>query len=128
MTEELIAPCGMNCNICMAYLRKKDRCLGCNIDDSTKSKSRANCKIKNCVKREGKYCFDCKDFPCEKLSHLDKRYRSKYNMSEIENLKKIKNDGMEKFIESEQEKWQCPKCGHLRSCHNELCYNCDIGK
>jgi len=31
MTEEvqLIAPCGMNCSICVSYLRKERRCPGC---------------------------------------------------------------------------------------------------
>ena len=29
----LIAPCGMNCGICVGHLREKNRCAGCNSDD-----------------------------------------------------------------------------------------------
>ena len=34
---DLIAPCGMNCNICMAYLREKNKCPGCREIDINKS-------------------------------------------------------------------------------------------
>jgi hypothetical protein len=36
---------------------------------------------------------------------LDKRYREKYGMSEIENLKTIKEKGMEYFLKSQKTKW-----------------------
>jgi hypothetical protein len=29
---QLIAFCGMNCTLCMAYLRDKNRCPGCRTD------------------------------------------------------------------------------------------------
>ena len=44
----LIAPCGMNCGICYAYLREKNKCFCCHIEDPNKPKTRLNCKIKNC--------------------------------------------------------------------------------
>lgn len=128
INQDLIAPCGMNCAICMAHLRKNNPCHGCNNADCNKPKTRVNCKIRNCQLREGKFCFDCPKFPCDRLKHLDSRYRQKYGMSEIENLNKIKTEGMEKFLESEQQKWRCPNCGQLRCCHNGLCYHCDIKK
>ena len=48
LTKQLIAPCGMNCSICMAYLREKNKCLGCRMPDPNMPISRARCKIKNC--------------------------------------------------------------------------------
>ena len=63
------------------------------------------CGIKLCKKRHGEYCFQCPEFPCERLKRLDKRYREKYAMSEIENLKTIKEKGIEPFMKSEDEKW-----------------------
>jgi len=30
INSSLIAPCGMNCGICLAYLREKKKCPGCN--------------------------------------------------------------------------------------------------
>jgi hypothetical protein len=35
---------------------------------------------------------------------------------------------MEKFLEEEAEKWQCPECGGVISCHNGLCFECDLEK
>jgi len=35
---ELIAPCGMNCALCMAYQRQKNHFNGCNLDNNNKPK------------------------------------------------------------------------------------------
>ena len=43
----LIAPCGMNCGICLAYLRKERKCPGCLGNNSNKPPTRLNCVIKN---------------------------------------------------------------------------------
>lgn len=101
--ENLIAPCGMNCGLCMAYLREKDKCLGCRVGPTKVSCLR--CKIRSCSDRKSEYCYDCNKFPCDKLKHLDKRYRDKYEMSEIENLEYIRDHGAKKFIEKENKKW-----------------------
>ena len=124
---ELIAPCGMNCGICMAYLRKKNRCLGCRVIDINIPVSRAKCKIKNCelIKNKIKFCYECNNLPCQRMKSLDKRYRTKYNMSMIENLEYIKENGIKKFCEKERERWKCPKCGGVICVHNKRCYTCD---
>jgi hypothetical protein len=72
------------------------------------------------------YCFECEDFPCTHLKHLDNRYRTKYHMSMIENLNLIKGEGMEQFLAREEAKWKCPKCGAVICCHNGLCYSCEV--
>jgi hypothetical protein len=48
-------------------------------------------------------------FPCERLKRLDKRYREKYGMSEVENLEYIRDEGIDNFIKSERKKWQSDK-------------------
>ena len=102
---KLIAACGMNCMICKAHLREKNRCPGCNYLEEKRPKTRTKCMMRRCAKRSGRFCYDCKDFPCEILVRLDKRYRAKYGMSEIENLEYIRDKGIKKFIEKESEKW-----------------------
>ena len=37
MKTTLIAPCGMNCRLCLAYIRDKKACPGCLGDDHFKS-------------------------------------------------------------------------------------------
>ena len=127
MKEELIAPCGMNCGICMAYLRKEKRCLGCHGDDTNKSPYVIKCIIRNCevVKAsESGLCFECKEYPCRRLKQLDKRYRTKYAMSMIENLENIKEIGLVAFVEEEKERWRCSKCGGVICVHRGYCYDC----
>jgi hypothetical protein len=123
----LIAPCGMNCHLCHAYIRDKKTCPGCRDDDSLKSKTCVSCRIKNCekiVQDEAVYCFSCDSFPCDRLKHLDKRYRTKYGMSMIGNLENIRKFGIRNFIRNEKEKWTCPKCGELISVHKPQCLSC----
>ena len=77
---------------------------------------------------EVEYCYQCPDFPCDNLKHLDKRYSELYRMSMIENLEYIKQNGIEKLLEKEQQKWRCPKCGETICCHNGICFICGIEK
>ena len=123
MKSSLIAPCGMNCGVCMAYLRDKNHCPGCWGADKNKSKSCVNCRIKNCSELKSKFCFSCKKFPCELITHLDKRYRTRYNMSMIENLNNIKKLGIKKFVINEKLRWTCPKCGGI-ICVHRGCIKC----
>ncbi|MDD5456566.1 MAG: hypothetical protein PHV30_05985 [Candidatus Margulisbacteria bacterium] len=37
MKPALIAPCGMNCAICLGYLREKNKCPGCSETDAYES-------------------------------------------------------------------------------------------
>jgi hypothetical protein len=123
----LIAPCGMNCGICMAYLRVKKKCPGCRGSDINKSNNCINCKIKNCeLFQEGKakYCFECRQIPCDRLKHLDKRYRTKYNMSMLENLENIKKNGIKKFVQNEKIRWACPECNSTINVHRGYCSVC----
>jgi hypothetical protein len=123
----LVAPCGMNCGVCMAYLRVKNRCPGCRAADTNKAISVIRCKIKNCeVVQKGKvkFCFGCDNFPCKNLKHMDKRYRTKYNMSVIENLENIQTFGIRKFVANEKIRWACPECGGAICVHRQYCYRC----
>lgn len=127
MKSSLIAPCGMNCGICYAYLREKNKCPGCRFFNTTKPISIARCKIKNCKYFKNskiQFCFECDNFPCENLKHLDKRYRTKYRMSEISNLENIKKYGIRKFIKNEKKRWSCLKCGGIICVHKGCCYDC----
>jgi hypothetical protein len=120
ITRDLIAPCGMNCGICRAFLREKNPCNGCNFTEKNMPKTRINCKMRTCTKRTGKFCYRCSEFPCDRLLLMDKRYRTKYGMSEIENLEFIREYGISKFVASEGERWISEKgifCVHDRKHH-----------
>ncbi len=133
---DLIAPCGMNCSLCVAYqfgeldLNKhgfhRKYCPGClprgkhclHMADACQAIGTGSLR----------FCFQCPTFPCARLKSLDKRYRTKYHMSMIANLKSIAAHGMDSFLLQEIAKWQCPQCGALICCHNGLCLHCSIDK
>jgi hypothetical protein len=128
---ELIASCGMNCGICYAYLRNDRKCPGCNVDDSKVKFTRLKCIIRNCENIKSSksgFCYECEVYPCKRLKQLDKRYKTKYRMSMLENQEYIKKHGINRFIDREYEKWKCIKCGAVLCCHNGICYNCEIDK
>ncbi|MBP1928133.1 ribosomal protein S27AE [Methanolinea mesophila] len=123
----LIAPCGMNCGVCIAHLRERNPCPGCRGPDAGKPVTRTRCKIKTCGtlrERNAKYCFECEQFPCERLQHLDKRYRTKYHASVVENLETIKKSGIRKFLADEKRRWTCSRCGGTVSIHGARCSRC----
>lgn len=128
MKAKLIAPCGMNCNICMAYLRDKNHCNGCREIHKNKTKTRYHCIIRDCKtikKNNWKFCSDkCEQFPCQRMKSLDKRYRTKYEMSMLENLEYIKKKGIRKFVRKEENRWCCPECGGVINVHRKICSTC----
>ena len=129
--QELIAPCGMNCRICIGYYgytmngeKRKNTCEGCRLRDKNCAFIKKQCE--KLSKKEVEYCFECMDFPCENLEKLDKRYREKYDMSMIKNLEFIKENGIDLFLKQQEEKYKCPNCCGVICIHNKICYNCEI--
>lgn len=128
MKKILIAPCGMNCGICMAYLRDKNKCPGCRRISKENNENRVRCIIRNCEhlkKTKSGFCYECERFPCARMKQLDKRYRTRYNMSMLENLEFISKNGMDKFLEAQRKKYRCPRCGGVICVHNKKCYSCE---
>ena len=131
MDAFMIAPCGMNCGLCLAHQREKNHCSGCRDDAREKSKYCAKCIIANCDKRVGKdadFCYVCEVYPCVRLKALDKRYRTNYEMSMLENLDYIKHHGIEHFVENEKLRWACETCGGLICVHRGYCFECGKGE
>ena len=120
-TATLIAPCGMDCAICMAFLREKNHCGGCYAPDRL---CNINCTISACGKVQGRCHPDCAEFPCRRLKQLDTRYRTKYHMSMLENLAAIREHGIRAFVKSERERWTCKACGGTVDVHHFRCSAC----
>lgn len=83
--------------------------------------------MKNCTiiqSNNSGLCCDCDKYPCRRLKQLDKRYRTKYHMSMLENLEKIKLQGMEEFLKAESVRWTCRECGNIVDVHRNTCHMC----
>ncbi len=105
VTKNHITPCGMNCAVCRAFLHPKNKCKGCADIRVGDPVSRVNCRLRACEERTKGFCFNYKVFPCQRLKQLDKRYRTKYGMSEIDNLEFIRDFGIRKLLEKENARW-----------------------
>jgi hypothetical protein len=131
--KELIAPCGIYCGLCSAYLAyandiaiKKGlitHCIGCKPRNKKCAYLKKNCSL--LLNNEIDYCYECTEYPCRRLKHLDERYRKNYNYSLIECLNIIKENGDEFFLDKEKKENECKKCGSLISIHNKKCFHCD---
>ena len=119
MKAELIAPCGMNCNLCSNYLAlendtkakgvKLPYCIGCRLRDKKCSFIKKKCK--KLLNHKVEFCYECNEFPCELIIKIGKGYEELYRMNMVDNLRYIKEHGLGKFLESEKKKWEtCQKC------------------
>jgi len=119
--KDLVAPCGMDCAICSAYLRKKNRCPGC---DAANHQYRRHCRIAGCPQVKKRFTHTCGEFPCSRLRQLDRRYRTRYGMSMLDNLAAIRNGGIRAFLRRERERWTCHDCGGTIDVHHHRCAAC----
>jgi hypothetical protein len=136
LKEELIAPCGMNCAVCSSYLALihdvKSRgvnipyCKGCRPRGKLCAFLKKKCEL--LLNNKVLFCYECKNFPCERLKRIDRRYKTFFNMGWIDNLNYIKNSGMPQFLKAQEEKWRCPACGDIVCCHYGVCFNCGLDK
>ncbi|MCC7564716.1 MAG: DUF3795 domain-containing protein [Methanomicrobiaceae archaeon] len=124
LSPALIAPCGMNCGLCIAYQREKNRCPGCREEDAKKSHYCARCRISHCEHLTGPFCSGCTEFPCARLKRLDQRYRKKYRMSMLANLQEIEEEGVSEFLNQEEIRWRCRHCKEIVSVHRDRCIHC----
>lgn len=132
INSSMIAPCGINCALCMAHLRGKNHCPGCLASDTNKPNYCISCQIKNCkelnLRTRKKYCITCSQYPCPRLKRLHKRYSTKYGVDIYQNLEAIRSDGIRCFIKKEREKWRCPACGGVLCMHRDTCRFCGSPK
>jgi len=127
------APCGVYCGACPSF---KLSCNGCGSENKNQRReSKWDCRIRVCcfVKKNLNFCYKCEEFPCKiyskKLceSHKgDKRYQYRHELQS--NLEAIKKIGIEKWLNEQKTRWQCPKCfGTIRFYHYK-CPDCGLNK
>jgi hypothetical protein len=130
--EDLLSPCGIFCGICGGYLAYKNsvpkrrgiitHCEGCRPRDKQCSFLKKRCE--KLLNHTVDFCYECSDFPCINLSHIDKKYQRDFGFSNIETLKKIKEKGSIQVMAEIKEKFRCHDCGQDTCVHNRICYVC----
>ena len=126
ITRKTIAPCGLICDLCLGAQRTKNICPGCNIKGN-KPNYCTRCIIKNCEEKKGNnqlLCYKCRKYPCRRLKMLEKRYKTKYGESLIENFMRIKTSGIRVFVKEADKEWRCQECGEYLCVHRAVCLHC----
>ncbi|RKX80661.1 MAG: hypothetical protein DRP60_02665 [Spirochaetes bacterium] len=121
----ILAPCGVICELCIAYQRPKNKCVGC-LNDGNKPRHCTICSIKHCPGKvdEQDLCITCHKFPCRRLKDLEKRYSTRYGESPANNMQIVNKQGLDAFMEVVQHTWTCNQCGNLLSAHRDKCVIC----
>lgn len=91
------APCGIYCPMCPG--KKAYDCEGCRTEEG-QVKDFPVCKTYECVMNKGyTFCYECEDFPCEKLQPIVNFEIFMPHNSKVYNLVKIKKLGLEEWDE-----------------------------
>lgn len=125
ISDEMIAPCGVNCIACSAYLSCKNTCPGCRAaEELITRKSCRNCRKKKCALDKGiQWCFQCSKFPCARIKDLNKRYVKNYNINLIQNGLDA-NKEMKTFLQAQKSIFTCKRCGGIIDQHHKNCSDC----
>jgi hypothetical protein len=91
------APCGIYCPMCPGV--KFYNCKGCRAEEG-QVKDFPVCKTYECVTdKEYTFCYECDDFPCEKLQPIVNFEIFTPHNSKVYNLIKIKKMGLDNWGE-----------------------------
>lgn len=146
--KELLSPCGLYCGVCAVYIAHRDnnikfkerivnvykpftktiedvKCAGCLSDDIENIFGYCRqCPIKSCTKKKGiDGCHQCEEFPCKYI----KRFPMPVGKKVINRVVPFwRENGTEKWIETEIERYHCPECGNPLFRGAKRCNKCKI--
>lgn len=114
MKESQYGPCGIYCGACGAT--DCDGCGSVRIDDWVK-----NCKFRICASdKKLESCSFCSEYPCEELDvFMHDKWSHHWTMAP--NLEYIKNNGIEKWLQSQKQEWVCKHCGSEIKWYQKTC-------
>jgi len=139
--RELAAYCGLYCGNCETRRAWKDKdadslmreaeesgrpveeihCDGCKSDDVIFWCRQ--CRIKDCaVGKSLQFCSDCSDFPCQLI--LEFEHSRPHHEGVIQELRRIRESGIDGWLIEQDMKWRCPSCGHRTTYYDRTCSKC----
>ena len=150
INSNFLAPCGLYCGVCGVYYATRDKnnkfmetllnfyqdkipglenvsiddlkCEGC-LSDQTSIFCQA-CSIKDCTRKKGYAgCHECNEFPCEHIENFPMPVGKKVILRTIPYWRQ---EGTEKFVADEEERYVCPDCGNKIFRGAKRCNKCKI--
>jgi len=140
VNRELVAPCGMYCGVCGVLIAHRDnnqpfkeklaQFYGCPVEDldcqGCMSSERAAfcevCNIRSCaMEKNYEGCYQCDDWPCEYIEQFSVPVGKKVIMRAVPQWREW---GTEKWVEEEEKRYICPKCGYPSFRGSPRCRHC----
>jgi hypothetical protein len=133
--REKMAYCGLYCGACHSMINYEKQlgdagamemqtdaaekpCSGCEAD------AEHPCEFLVCNKNHGtECCAFCPEFPCAMIIEF-KDTEWEHHQVVLQNLFRIKEVGVEKWLEEQAEYWQCPACGSRTMWYQRICTKC----
>ena len=117
--NEMAAPCGLFCGACPLFLAAHNSdiaeklaarfqttpdkvvCTGCRpMKGCSMPLHGKTCGTFECAEKKGfNFCYECGDFPCDKLAPAADQADELPHNSKVFNLLRIKRDGLESWVE-----------------------------
>lgn len=105
--SKLAAVCGLYCGICSNYVDGTCHGCGCQADDCFAGKKHEVCAIYKCAFNKGlNDCSSCEDFPCTELIQFTFDPILRTHLPVLENLRRRKKLGTEKWIKEQEKYWK----------------------
>jgi hypothetical protein len=123
--------CGVYCGACPALLATKAgkidaarQCCGCKSDKPTGFC--ATCGIKACAQSKGyEFCGQCSQLvTCELMQKFVADTQYPYGQCVLKNMQVIQEEGLAKWLETQDTRWRCQNCGAAHSWYQQNCPQC----
>ena len=129
----LVAPCGLYCGECTAFLNEE--CGGCRSNEGLGKEYRKYCRIYQCSNSKNlKICLECKEFPCKTFDFFkaERLEESSWFLDVWNNMKQIKEVGLTEFLNKKQD-WlrqrkECVKKRNIEYCDECKQWPCELLK
>jgi len=135
MPDKLLGYCGLFCGGCPVYQGTMSNkplltengdpllCNGCESDRTTTWCTDCNIKI-CCRKKNIRTCIDCKENPCNILTKFIQDENYPYHTEVQENMKQLKDIGLDEWIKIKSEKYKCKNCNSPVNWIEKQCPEC----
>ncbi len=130
------AYCGLYCGACCSMIihekqageesalqmetpQGEQPCAGCD------APYQQNCEFIVCNKNHGtESCAFCPEYPCERIIAFSHEEWEHHEVV-LNNLNRIKEVGIEQWLQEQKEYWKCPSCGFRTQWYQKQCPHCN---